>query len=436
MLSKKTAILHQSSESRSDYVGNCRFFNNKSVNHQQISKPLIEQTAQAAAGKSVAIIQDTSEANYESHAGYLSMEDEELGPVGNNTDIGFFMHPSIVIDETSGLLLGASDVCIWNRSHNKGDKHGRQYNKLPIEEKESNRWIASAQRSKTALKDAGSILFIADREGDIYEGFAAIPDERCDVLIRSRTSRELHNSDTKLHEMIAEQPVEGNILLTIRDANKRTGREATLAIRYCKVRIARPRHLAKEGTPDYVEVYAVEAKETSTSIPSAEKPVRWILLTTRNVNNLKDALSVIKLYGQRWQIELVFATMKSKGLNMEESQLESGKALKSIAVMSLITAIKVNQLRMARDNNTLPATIIFTAQQIALMHLLLKKLEGKTDPQKNHHPPETIAWAAWIIARLGGWKGYTKNESPPGNKTMFWGWNKFETLYEGWQLLN
>ena len=41
------------------------------------------------------------------------------------------------------------------------------------------------------------------------------------------------------------------------------------------------------------------------------------------------------------------------------------------------------------------------------------ELESKTALQKNPLPLETLAWAAWIIAKLGGWYGYPKSK-PPG----------------------
>ena len=131
---------------------------------------------------------------------------------------------------------------------------------------------------------------------------------------------------------------------------------------------------------------------------------------------------------------MVFGTLKSKGLDIEESQLESGKALKSMAAMSLIAAVRINQLRTGRENTTVPCSIVFTATQISLLHVLCKKFEGQTEKQKNPYPPEALAWGTWVIARLGGWKGYTKNESPPGNKTMLWGWNQFLNIFEGWQI--
>jgi hypothetical protein len=434
MLKEKSAILHRLSFNRSNYVSNCNFFKRDKVDHQKIIQPFIDQTAKAAAGKSVIVGSDTSEINYESHSEYLSRRDPDLGPVGNNEDTGFFTHPSIVLDEASEMLLGISDLYIWNRSYDKDNKFERKYSKQPIEEKESYRWIACAQNSKIVLKEAASILFVADREADMYEAFATIADERCDVLIRSRTNRKLHGSDIRLKETLAAQNPAGEISLTIRNAKKRKGRKATLAVKYSKVQIERPEsHASSSTTPGYIELYAVEIKETTT-LPEGEKPVHWILLTSRKIESLEDALYTAKCYGLRWQIELVFATLKSKGLDLEESQLETGKALKSLAAMAIITAIRINQLRLGRENTSVNASIAFTQEQISLLYVLVKKYEGQTERQKNPYPSESIAWAAWAIARLGGWKGYAKNESPPGNKTMLWGWNKFLMTFEGWRL--
>lgn len=206
-------------------------------------------------------------------------------------------------------------------------------------------------------------------------------------------------------------------------------------MRYAQVRIARPKkHPAQSALPEYIELNAVLAEETSGSVPPGEKPIRWILLTTCKVENIEDALEVIRCYSLRWQIELVFASMKSEGVDIEASQLETGHALKSMTVMAFIAALRVNQLRLSRDDKTgIPATVVFTEEQLPLLEVLTKKLEGATVKQKNPHRKSTIAWAAWVIARLGGWKGYA-SESPPGNKTMYAGWIDFNRLFEGWSL--
>jgi len=435
LLNKQTAVLHRGCKNRAGFVASCRFFNNSKVNHQQIATPLIKQTAKASEGRQVLVIQDTTELNYEHHAGYLDRADADLGPTGNNKDIGFFLHPCLVLDKETGLLLGASDVYLWNRRYDKQDKHERKYGKQAIEEKESYRWIACAQRSKKILCDATSMLFVSDRESDIYEEFALLPDARCDVLVRSKENRRLHEKAEKLYEYLETQPEAGRINLQIRQTFKRQSRNAMLTVRYGHVQIARPHHHTPQSPlPEYIELNTVLVEETSGSVPLEEKPIRWVLLTTCKVENIEDALEVIKCYGLRWQIELVFASMKSEGVDIEASQLETGSALKSMAVMAFITALRINQLRLSRNDKTgIPATVVFTEEQLPLLEVLTKKLEGSTAKQKNPHSKHTIAWAAWVIARLGGWKGYA-SESPPGNKTMYAGWIDFNRLFEGWSL--
>ena len=64
---------------------------------------------------------------------------------------------------------------------------------------------------------------------------------------------------------------------------------------------------------------------------------------------------------------------------------------------------------------------------------LNRRLEGKTEKQKNPHPEGSLAWLAWIVARLGGWSGYQRY-GPPGPKTIAHGWDQFKTMSQGWNL--
>src|SRR4051812_21906995 len=62
-----------------------------------------------------------------------------------------------------------------------------------------------------------------------------------------------------------------------------------------------------------------------------------------------------------------------------------------------------------------------------------------TPPANSHHvrdstAPETLAWCAWIIARLGGWKGYRISEGPPGPLTMRRGYEQFCSIHKGYTL--
>lgn len=432
MLGAQSAVLNRTCANRAEYVSFCRFFNNERVDHHKIAGPLVGQTAEASAGRHVLVVQDTCELNYAHHSGFLDPGDADLGPTGNDRDIGFFVHPSIAIDRERQLLLGAGDVHIWNRRFGKPDKTASKYKGQPIEEKESYRWISSAERSKRALAGASSILFVADREADIYEEFVRVPDGRCHVLVRSRADRNLYGGG-KLYGHIRSQPVAGKVSLTVRKAANRKQRDATLHVRYATAKVLRPESSDK-ALPAYVELNAVMASEEAGAAPKGERPVSWVLLTTCPVDSLADALEMVRCYALRWQAELVFASLKSKGVDVESSELETGRALKSMAAMSLVTALRVNQLRLARDDRSgTPAGIIFTAPQIKLLGLLVKQLEGATEKQKNPHKRGCLAWAAWAVARLGGWKGYS-SESPPGNKTMYHGWKRFAQVYEGWDL--
>jgi hypothetical protein len=434
MVKKKTVIINQLSERRSELIGYSRFLNNNRVNWQNIFKENSKDINRVSDGKHVLVVNDTSEINYESHRNYLNLKDKELGPVGNDKDIGFFCHPGLVIDASNGVALGYSYLKIWNRAFDKKDRYTRDYKKQVIEEKESYRWIECGLKSKEQLSSASKITIIADRESDIYEEFIEVPDDRTGLIIRSRGDRALIEGDS-LYKRIDGSEVCGSYKLKVRPSLKRQARETEIEIKYTRVRIRKPKNRnIKKELPEYIELTAIEAKEVNGKVPQGESPIHWILLTTHEVNSVNDALQIIIWYSMRWQIELLFATMKSKGMNMEASELESGKALKSMCVIALYVSLLINQLRQLRnDTSGIHAGIWFTNKQIELMKVLSKRYEGKTEKQKNPYKKETIAWAAWTIARLGGWKGYSC-ESPPGNKTFKWGLDRFYAIYEGYMI--
>jgi len=101
--------------------------------------------------------------------------------------------------------------------------------------------------------------------------------------------------------------------------------------------------------------------------------------------------------------------------------------------MAIYAAMRVMKLILARDGSEQDATIIFSERECELLEQLQPTLEGRTEKQKNKFPKGKLSWAAWIIGRLGGWKGYAK-ESPPGPITMYYGMEMFQKMYDGWNL--
>lgn len=430
MQKRSTVIINQLSANRADTVGFCRYLNNDKVSLENL---IIEQTDKVknlSEGKHVLVVNDTSEMNYENHINFLNKADEDLGPTGNNKDIGFFLHPGLVIDTTNSMSLGFSYIKIWNRKWDKEDKHKREYHKQPIATKESYRWIECGLKSKETLALAEKITIVADRESDIYEEFAIVPDKRTHLLIRSRCNRLLAEGDTLYARLAATAAIE-SYNLKIRTTKNHKGRNTKIEIKHTKVKIQKPGNLKKVNLPDYVELNVVEAKEVSNNVPEGEKPIHWILLTTHEVTNFQEALQIVCWYSLRWQVELLFNTMKSGALNTESSEMEKGKALKKVCIIALSIALGINQLRQARQDQTgISAEIMFTEAQVELLKILVPQYEGKTEKQKNPYKQKTLAWAAWTIARMGGWKGYAC-ESPPGNKTFKWGLDRFDAAYEG-----
>ncbi len=434
MLNNKTAIVNQFSQTHCEQIGTYRFLHNQDVRIEDLIQASYNHCALQCEGLHVLSIQDTSEINFQSLAGKLKANDKNIGPIGNDTDAGFFLHPNFVIDTAELFPIGFSSIILWNRSWDHEDKNQRDYNNLPIEEKESFRWISSARTSKEVLKQAKQITIIGDRESDIYEELVCVPDEKTALLIRSSINRKLYDSQTKLFETLSQGELQAVYQIEIKGNKKRKDRTAEMQLRYEKVKIARPRNHQNKNLPEYIELWAIEAREQSESVPEGEDEILWRILTTHEINSVNDALLYTEWYALRWQIEQLFRLLKSKGFGIEDSQLGDGFSLKKLCVMSLQVVLQVMQLTLSREGkNSKRAELIFTAQEIKFLHLLQRKLDGKTDKLQNRHIPESMAWAAWIIARLGGWKGY-ESQSPPGHITMKTGLDIFFQKYSGWLL--
>ena len=134
----------------------------------------------------------------------------------------------------------------------------------------------------------------------------------------------------------------------------------------------------------------------------------------------------------RWVIEQLFRVMKSQGLQLEDSQLASAERLVKLAAVATKAACIDIQLVQERDGkHQLPASQVFTEPEIDTLDALGPTLEGKTERQQNQHPIRSLAWASWIIARLGGWNCYYK---PPGPITMRRGMEQFHAIHRGHRL--
>jgi hypothetical protein len=184
MVSQQTVCLRQLAGNRAREVQFGRWLANHKVTPDALMKPACARTGAAAVGRHVLAIQDTTELNHQAHAGRV----RGLGTVGNGRDVGLFLHPLLVVDATEGTCLGLAHLHHWIRTKKTSPHHYRQ---LPIEDRESYRWLDVACAGKKCLSGAERVTLIADRESDIYEEWARLPDARTDLLTRVCRDRTL-----------------------------------------------------------------------------------------------------------------------------------------------------------------------------------------------------------------------------------------------------
>ena len=424
MVSRDTLALRRMAESRAELVRFSRFFNNPKVTPAEILASAAARTAEAAAGRHVLLIEDSTQINFQAKAG----RKRALGRIGNGAQLGLFIHPALAVDAADETVLGIAAAQIWRRFHRKA----ADYKSQPTELKESQRWIATLLDARQALGEAALVTGIADREGDIYELFARVPDARTHLLVRCAQNRRLGEGGL-LFERLAAFPEACRVSLALPARPGQPARTATLVVRFGQISLRKPEHGADRRDPAQISLAAIEVCEIDP--PAGVKPIHWRLLTTHAVSSAEDALSMIELYRRRWIVEQLFRTLKSQALDIEQSFVEDGAALERLAAAALVAATTTLQLVQGRGEagRALPASRVFSPTEVETLQLLVPQLEGKTLKQKNPHPVHTLAWAAWVIARLGGWMGYA-SERPPGPITMFHGLQRFHAMAQGYAL--
>jgi hypothetical protein len=400
-----------------------RFLNSSHVTAAEMLGAAAGHCAKRVAGRHVLAIQDTSEINYQAHAGRV----KGLGPTGNGSDLGFFIHPVLAVEAGHGGILGLAGGSIWARS----GKAGKPRRKRPIEDKESQRWIDGARTSSQTLAGAVMVTVVCDREGDIYDLIAEPRRPNHHLLVRSAQDRGLAEGGS-LHAHAERLVTQYRYCIDVAAKPGQPKRTATVGVGFGAVRLKRPQHTGNAGLPETVAMTLVAVREIAP--PDGAEPVRWLLLTTHPAETLEAALAIVGWYRKRWLIEQLFRLMKTQGLDVEESQVVAGHALMNLVTVALIAAMQTLQLTLARDGATQqPAGDAFPAAQTAILAAILRSLPGKTAAQSNPHAQGSLAWAAWIIARLGGWTGYA-SQKPPGPKTMHLGLKEYQTLAQGWLL--
>jgi hypothetical protein len=383
-----------------------RLLRNQKVSPDAMVAAAAARTAERCAGRDVLAIQDTT-------------------VVRSQGGGGLYLHPVLVTDLASGAILGLAHAEFLQRDQGKAARRRQQ----PVAHKQSGRWLRGAVQAGSVCAQAAQVTLVADRESDIYAAFAVRP-ANVALLIRAAHDRAL-DDDGRLFARLEAQPIAGRAELSIPAAPGRQARTAEVATRFTPTRLKRPHNGVDEGLPEWQDVTAVDISEINP--PPGQTPVHWRLLTTRPVQDGADAFAVADLYRRRWCIEQLFRTLKTGGFDVEAIDIEDEPALCNLVMAALIAAVCVQQLVHARDGAAgsgalRPLTDAFEPQDGPLLQALCQQLQGKTERQKNPHPPSSLAYGAWVCARLGGWTGYY---GKPGPAVMHAGWKYFQAVKHG-----
>ena len=385
-----------------------RFLRNCKVTVDEIFAMAEAATAGRVSGQHILAIQDTT-----------SLRDDGGGR-------SLVAHPTIAVEAESGALLGLVHGEMLLRA---GGLQGNR-KKRAFDEKQSRRWLNGAEAA-AGLTAAGAtqVTVVADRESDIYEMFACKP-AGVELLVRSAQNRTLADDAGQLFAALAGQREAGRFTVKLPAAPGRKARDARLAVRFRPVALKRPANRpAAGGLPEAVTVFALEVCEIDP--PPGAAPAQWRLLTTHRIESFEQARWLTGLYRKRWLIEQLFRTIKTKGFDIERVSVAEAP-FEKLAAAALVAGVSCLQLVQERDGLARrPLHDVFESADQPALEAVSAELEGKTEKQKNPHPTGSLAFAAWVCARLGGWTGYY---GKPGPVVMLRGLYQFRAMQHGWSL--
>jgi hypothetical protein len=398
------------------------------LDHDQLSLPQLlaghyVSTVERMGDHAVVLaVQDTTALNYTAHR-----DTEGLGRIGTQQDgaQGLWLHDTMAFT-VEGLPLGLLDAQLWARSRESFGKR-TQRKQLPIEQKESYKWLASFTAAAAAQRELAhtQVVSVGDREADIYELFelALSRADHPQLLVRAEQDRLLAEGHRQLWESVEAQAVAGFHRVQIARRPGRPARVANLAVRFAEVEMAAPKNRLRGCSP--VRVWAVLALEPEP--PPGSDPLEWMLLTTLPVCSHEQAVEKLRWYAQRWQIEVYHRTLKS-GCRIEERQLATARRLENCLAIDLVVAWRILHLtRLGRQTPQLPCTIYFDDDQWQALYGFIHRT---TQP-----PPEppTLRQAIRMVASLGGFLG-RKGDGEPGTKSLWLGLQRLDDIATTWKL--
>jgi hypothetical protein len=409
-----------------------RFFSNKRVSEGDILAGHFQATKDrvAATDQTILVLQDTTEFSFKrERPEKIGVTRKSLVSNGEYrrphvfTVCGILMHSSLAVT-TEGLPLGLSAIKLWTRKKFKNSKAlARRVNRtrVPIEQKESYRWVENLRQSTALLGAPTRCVHIGDRESDIYELYCEAQKIGTHFLVRVQTDRLAESRNRKVSGEMKEVKIKGLHRIQVRN-DKGEPSEAILEIKYRRM-LVRPPIGKKKRYPDLF-LTVMYAKERGT--PKGRKKIDWKLITDLPITSRKLAIEKLNWYALRWRIEVFHKILKS-GCKAEESKLRTAHRLANLVAVFCILSWRVFWMTMIK--RTLPnekASLAFTRLEMKILdRLVATKSNGSTAKNISHYVSK--------LARLGGYLARA-GDSPPGNSVMWKGLSRLTDIEIGFEL--
>jgi hypothetical protein len=402
-----------------------RFFSNPRVDEGVILAGHFAATASrfAATAGPTLVLHDTTEFSFQRKCpaaiGRLTLLKGRHATV---TLCGLLMPSSLVLTPR-GVPLGLAAVKFWTREKFKGTnalKRKVNPTRIPIEQKESVRWLENLKRSTELLGEPDRCVHVGDREADIFELFCAAREARTHFLVRTCVDRLAGEGGTTVSQLMEREPVRGDHEVEVRDDRGRAS-TARVDLRFCRMTVRPP--IGKERRYPSLSLTVLHADERGT--PEGREPIRWRLLTDRPVDDLASAVEKLDWYAHRWKAETYHKVLKS-GCQAERSRLRTAERLTNLLAVLCVVAWRVFWLTMtSRAKPEAPAEAALTEAEVTI----LDRLAGGASPPER----PTVSHYLVAIARLGGYLARSK-DPPPGNMVVWRGLTRLMDIHLGFEL--
>ena len=395
-----------------------RFFANGRVEEAEILKGHFAATRArfAASCGPIMLIQDTTEFAYQREAaGMIGMTKsvnsgrDRRGRLRHHTVCGMLMHSSLAVT-TDGLPLGLSAVKFWTRKKFKGTAQLKKKinpTRVPIEKKESIRWLENLRQSISLLGSPERCVHVGDRESDIYELYCLTQELGAHFLVRTCVDRLAGDGSHTIATEMEDVHVKGLHHIEFRDEKGEVTRVA-LELKFKRISVQPPIGKQKRYPPLHLTVLHA----TERNSPKGRKPIEWKLITDLPVRTRQEAIDKINWYAMRWKIEVFHKVLKS-GCRAEESKLRTADRLANLMAVFCILRWRVLWLTMiARAAPDEPPEVAFTRSEIEVMDDLVP------DAGNRRCRTGTLAFYITKLARLGGY--LARASDPPPGIVVIW----------------